>query len=314
MRPPDKSWRPFVVLTAAERKLPQRALHSVLEESGYAVLGADTGRQALELAHASKPDAVLLDTGLSDISAVEVCRRLSGDPDFSATTPIILLTSHGTSRRDRLDAYASGAWDLCSHPLDGTALLLKLQIYLRARQAGERLRDGSLIDETTGLYNMTGLERRAGELVADARRRQEPLACIAIVATREGGRESADIDAEQYVAGVCAKQARGSDVIGRMAVNEFGLLAPATAEAGAVRIIQRLRDAFAASVPSDQVRRTVTIRASYRAASDFTNEASGPIDMLLEARRELAPPRPRDGGGLGRIRGDEAPPPPDQVP
>jgi PleD family two-component response regulator len=301
MPPPDKPWRPFVVLTAATPRVAGRALRSVLEESGYAVLDAESGHQALELARLERPDAVLVDMSVADLPALEICRRLSGDPAFNPSTPIILLTAHGSARTERLEAYASGAWDLCSHPIDGPALLLKLQTYMRARHAAERLLQGSLLDEETGLYNERGARRRAGELAADARRRREPLACMALLPVVAGASGDLDLRTLQIIATTITRHVRSSDIVSRIGANEFGVLAPATDAGGAARLIERLRAAFGAPPPDDVgARPLITLRASYRVSSDF--ESMEPVDMLLQALAELAGPTlTLEPGGLARF-------------
>jgi diguanylate cyclase (GGDEF)-like protein len=273
----------------------------VLEESGYAVLDAESGHQALELAHAERPDAVLVDMSVADMSALEICRRLSGDPEFNPSTPIILLTAHGSARSERLEAYASGAWDLCSHPIDGPALLLKLQIYMRARHSAERLLQGVFIDEDTGLYNERGVRRRAEEMAGDARRRREPLACIALTAVVAGAVGDLDSRALQMIATTITRHVRTSDVVSRIGANEFGVLAPTTDATGAARLIERLRVAFGAPQPDDVATRPqITVRASHRASSDF--DAMQPMAMLLQAQAELSGPTlTLQSGGFGRL-------------
>lgn len=289
MRPDEKPWHPFLVLTANVSELGERALHSVLEGSGFAVRGADSGGHVLQLARTLAPDAVILDTRLSDMSGEEACRLLSGDAAFSPTIPIFLLSTHGSSRAERLQAYSAGAWDLCSSPLDGAALLLKLQTFLRARQVAERMREGSLLDAPTGLYNMRGLQRRASELGADASRRREPLAIIAFTPLLEG-QLAGELGAPvlEQVAESCRRHVRGSDVVGRLSASDFALIAPRTDARGAVQVIDRLQalfdvDAAAAARSSP----TVRIRAGYCATANFATSSIGSVEMLRRAAMSL---------------------------
>jgi PleD family two-component response regulator len=285
----DKPWRPFMVLTASSTEVGERALHSVLRDRGYAVLSADTGHKALELAGNSAPDAVLLDWALSDASGVEVCRHLSGNPLFGPTLPIILLSSHGNSREDRHIALSAGAWDLCSEPLDGEALLLKLEVFLRARQAAERMRQGCLLERATGLYTMDGLQWRASELGADARRRREALACIAFAPLLRGQPvlELADPVA-RHLANTWRRHTRASDVLGRIYTNEFALLAPATDAKGATRMIERLRELLSGIASSEGGEWTaIGVRARYSATPNYAESPLGAIEMLLNAATAL---------------------------
>jgi len=70
--------------------------------AGCSVLTAPTGLKGLELALAEKPDMILLDVGLPDISGFEAARRLRKDPALSSV-PIILFTV-----RSELDMVSEG--------------------------------------------------------------------------------------------------------------------------------------------------------------------------------------------------------------
>lgn len=62
-----------------------------LERSGYAVVAASDGLQALELAAESPPDLAILDVSMPGLTGIEVTRALRAQ---RATLPIILLTAH----------------------------------------------------------------------------------------------------------------------------------------------------------------------------------------------------------------------------
>ncbi|HEY9856779.1 MAG TPA: response regulator [Stenomitos sp.] len=64
----------------------------VLAEQGYAVLTADNGRRGLELAQSSRPDAVILDVVLPQMSGREIHDALRADP-ASQELPILFITA-----------------------------------------------------------------------------------------------------------------------------------------------------------------------------------------------------------------------------
>lgn len=298
-----RSWRPFVILLATESEIDSRAWRSVLETNGYAVLDTRSGRSALQLAREHCPDVVVLDAVFGNETGAQLCRELSGDPGFDLATPIILIAAHGMSREERLAAYSSGAWEVCSLPLDGSALLLKLQTFLRAKQSVDRLRETSLVDASTGLYNRNGLQRRARELAADAARHSEPLACIAFTPTRvDHPEEELDGATMLRLAQQCRHVARGSDVMGRIGAQEFALLAPGTDATGAVQMIDRLEAGLDAGTLADVAGESIRLRAAYCATPNLAESALGPMDMLVRASvalHESAGPRtqvPLDGG------------------
>jgi DNA-binding response OmpR family regulator len=62
-----------------------------LERSGYTVIAANDGLDALELAAGCEPDVAILDVSMPGLSGVEVTRTLR---ERQATFPVILLTAH----------------------------------------------------------------------------------------------------------------------------------------------------------------------------------------------------------------------------
>jgi hypothetical protein len=66
-----------------------------LAMAGFEVTAADTGVEALEKAPAFRPNAVLLDVGLPDLTGYDVARRLQENPPF-ASTLLIALTGYAS--------------------------------------------------------------------------------------------------------------------------------------------------------------------------------------------------------------------------
>lgn len=94
----------------------------ILSEAGYETFEAGHGEEALRVAAERKPDLVLLDVNLPDISGTEVCRRLKTDP---ATTGIrvIQITGAWMSEQHRQEGMASGADAYLTEPVDDVELL-----------------------------------------------------------------------------------------------------------------------------------------------------------------------------------------------
>src|SRR5215210_6236023 len=105
MQTSDAPSRPPLVLIANDQEWSARSLESILGPQGYAVVREHTGRQAIDLAWRTRPDAVLLDAGMPDISGIEVCRLLRHNTQFSPSTAIIITTSGPATRTERLEAY-----------------------------------------------------------------------------------------------------------------------------------------------------------------------------------------------------------------
>jgi diguanylate cyclase (GGDEF)-like protein len=289
----DKTTPPPLVLIANDQEWSARSLESILGPHGYAVVRAHTGRQAMDLARRTRPDAILVDSGMTDISGVEVCRLLRDDARFSPSTPIIITTSGPAVRAERLEAYRAGAWEYCSDPIDTDALVLKLQNFIASKRELDQCRDDSLLDRETGLYNVRGLTRRAQELGADASRRQAPLACVAVaIAPNAALDEPAFHEIAQRVVEqlgeIFRRTARVSDVIGHLGRSEFGIIAPSTEASGAVRLVERIQTTVqSASFPGNGGQGQLQLRAGYCAVPNFAESSVDAVELLLRAATAL---------------------------
>jgi PleD family two-component response regulator len=289
----DKAHSAPLVLIANDQEWSARSLESILEPSGYSVVRAYTGQQALERARTAQPDLIILDAQMSDVHGFEVCRLLRSDPRFSATTPIIITTSGPSGRTQRLEAYRAGAWEFLGQPLDGEALLLKLATFLQCKLEVDSLRDESLLDPGTGLYNMRGLARRAHEIGADAFRRRDALACVVFSPEAEAAGPEEPLDEEvqriaEQVGQLFKRTGRSSDAIGRLGQSEFAVIAPATSSEGALRLIQRMGGTIeSAPIPVRGGERYLKVRAGYCAVPDFAESPVDAVELLLRATTAL---------------------------
>ncbi len=96
-----------------------------LEASGYEVLEAYNGKEALEKAHKEKPDLVILDIMMPELDGFGVCRKLKIDSEYKST-PIIMLTIK-FQPNDIKFAEAMGADAYITKPFDDSMLLEKIE-------------------------------------------------------------------------------------------------------------------------------------------------------------------------------------------
>jgi len=92
-----------------------------LEDNRVQVLEAADGTTALDRAVAYRPDLVLLDVDLPDVSGLEVCRRLKEDRQL-AKTKVIMLTA-AAQRDDVARGLAAGADEYLTKPFSPVRLL-----------------------------------------------------------------------------------------------------------------------------------------------------------------------------------------------
>jgi two-component system KDP operon response regulator KdpE len=99
---------------------------SLLRTRGYDVLSAMTGRAAIDTTEREKPDLIILDLGLPDMSGVDVCRQVRQ----ITITPILVLSARGTEG-DKVNALDAGADDYVTKPFGSQELLARIRVALR---------------------------------------------------------------------------------------------------------------------------------------------------------------------------------------
>ena len=168
---------PATVLYVDDDEFSRRAVHLILGGAGFRVKEAATGRDALRLA-GEKPDLVLLDVNLPDISGFEVCRQIKGHAATQAI-PVLHLSARYVTTEDRTHGLEGGADGYLTKPVEAKELIAHVRAMLRIRQAEEETRAAArqwqatfdAISDGVALLDRAGLVRRGnGALERLARR------------------------------------------------------------------------------------------------------------------------------------------------
>ena len=150
------------LLLAEAEPGPREFLERHWVRAAVAVLGADAGREALELVERERPDLVLVG-GLPDAPALEVCRVLrEGEPGrcWDRDVPLIVLGDARDDAVDRVHAFERGCDDFVPRPFHYEELVARIHAVLRRTHPGlrERLAAGPLaIDRATRRVTVHGL-------------------------------------------------------------------------------------------------------------------------------------------------------------
>jgi two-component system phosphate regulon response regulator PhoB len=104
-----------------------------LHQTGYQVETAGTGREALDRLRRRRPDLVILDLMLPDVSGTELCRRIRSDSELAAL-PVIMLTAKA-DEVDRVVGLELGADDYVTKPFSPRELVLRVGAVLRRSRA-----------------------------------------------------------------------------------------------------------------------------------------------------------------------------------
>ena len=279
---PIQRQRPPIVLIVDDQEWTLRSLETFLAPNGFAVMRAFTGAKGFERAIAHRPDVIVIDADLPDMTAPQLCKQLRDDSRCGSTIPILISSSERLSKRQRLEAFTTGAWDVITVPLDSEELILRLTAYAAARYEVVRIREEGLLDESTGLYNPTGLERRAREMKSWAYREGDALGCIVLAPINTLDSDSPELgEVIRHTAEVIKQTARISDVVGRIGQDQFAIFAPSTDAEGMVRLANRLAQAIKddAHVAHDQP----VLRVGYDVVPDVRVAPGEAGDLLARA-------------------------------
>jgi len=129
--------RPLMVVDDTPAAL--KATARVLEQAGYHVVQATGGRQALELIREHRPQLVLLDVVLPDLSGPEVLQQIRSDSALDSVS-VVLLSSVKTAPDDQSLGLDTGADGYIARPITNQELLARVRSHLRQRELIDQLR------------------------------------------------------------------------------------------------------------------------------------------------------------------------------
>jgi DNA-binding response OmpR family regulator len=121
-----------------------------LEKEGFALVGSQTGKGALDLCRRERPDLILLDIMLPDSDGLDICKGIRSHAELSHV-PIIFLTARA-SETDRIVGLELGANDYIVKPFFVRELITRIKIQFRGTQTGaaRSLKSGPLELDRSG--------------------------------------------------------------------------------------------------------------------------------------------------------------------
>ncbi len=132
--------RSATLLLVDDEPLNIHVLKGIFGKSGYRILTAENGASALELARAERPDLILLDVMMPDMSGFDTCRELRRDAS-TEHIPVIFVTclSEDSHKLEGLDL---GAVDYITKPFRTQEVVARVRTHLEFTR-----RQGSIIDQ-----------------------------------------------------------------------------------------------------------------------------------------------------------------------
>ena len=114
------------ILICDDDPVVHESLGLYLDNDNFTHIDAYDGRESLEMAQASKPDLILLDVMMPEMSGLDVCRELRK----TMATPIIMLTAKG-EEIDKIVGLELGADDYIVKPFSPREVIARVKAVLR---------------------------------------------------------------------------------------------------------------------------------------------------------------------------------------
>ncbi len=116
-----------------------KVLVHILQAAGYSARPAHSASMAFSALEKKKPDLILLDILMPEISGYEACDRLKASPE-TADIPVIFISALGQVN-DKVKAFAKGAVDYISKPFQEEEVLARVETHLKLRKLNLQLEE-----------------------------------------------------------------------------------------------------------------------------------------------------------------------------
>lgn len=128
-----------------------KTLQIILEKSGYCTVSAMDGATCIEMAKNERPDLILLDINMPEMSGIEVCKALRRD-EQSNDIPVIFVTA-STDNETLREAFESGGTDYVRKPVNRIELLARIESILTQKILMQKLLEE---EKLQGVLEMAG--------------------------------------------------------------------------------------------------------------------------------------------------------------
>ena len=254
------------ILIAEDDPVSCRVLSMMLAKWGHQVVITRDGLEAWKaLQGPDAPSLAILDWMMPVMDGIEICREARGNPS-TAHTYIILLTAKG-GQANLIEGLEAGADDYLVKPFDRYELKVRLEVggriielqrvlaerveeleaaVVERQRAEEALRNLTLSDDLTSLFNRRGFFTLAQQHFKTVRRRNQ--SSLLIYADMDGLKHINDTfghnegsNAICRVADILRETFRDSDIVARIGGDEFAILAADVPPFGIAVVTDRLR-------------------------------------------------------------------------
>lgn len=299
-----------VVLVVDDSRVIRRAIAKVLAGE-FALIEAEDGEAGWEHIRANTAiQVVISDVEMPRLDGYALISRMrAAEESRIRDLPVIAITgAQDDPSRER--AFACGATDFITKPLDNVQLLARTRAHARLDRTTRRLNEAtrsleelSAIDPLTELHSRRYFLQRGAQDLAFARRHDQDVAVVRLefddfrALYQRHGDEGCD-RMFIWLAGLMRANTRTEDTAARIRGGEFAILAPSSDRQEARALCERLRRAVA-SKPFEHEGVRATLSISLGLATLKLDPARTVEELLAHAEQRLTLAKAAGGNQLG---------------
>jgi len=229
-----------------------------LKASGYDVVEAMDGEEAIKKVEEEKPDLILLDVMMPKMNGFEVCQLLKNNPE-TQFIPIIMVTAL-RDVEDRVRGIEAGADDFISKPFNKMELMARVKSLLRIKflhdelqekirlldEAKAKMEQLAVTDGLTGLYNYRHFQEQLAHEFDRAKRHQLDLSLLMMdidyfkIYNDCHGHPAGD-QVLRTIGKIIKENLRKIDIAARYGGEEFAVILPETNHKSAIVVAEKIR-------------------------------------------------------------------------
>lgn len=274
----------FTVLVVDDQPSNIQLIYQLLKDD-YEILMATSGQQAISVCQQHRPDLILMDVIMPDMSGWEACRVLKNTSEIG-NTPVMFITAL-TGEDDENACWDAGAVDFLTKPINANTLKHRVKAHLTLKHQSDLLRSLAYMDGLTGISSRRHFDQYMEAQVAQAFRKQTPLSVLLLDIdyfkqyNDRFGHLAGD-DCLRHVAKVIKScTLRPTDLCARYGGEEFVMVLPDTDQNGLTHIAQRLKQTLEDSAVSHPCSPTELLTVSAGGATYLPTKTMCSAEQLL---------------------------------
>jgi len=261
----------------------------------YRFLLATKGVDGLEIALTQRPDLILLDVVMPDMTGHEVCKQLKANP-LTQNIPVVFITAL-KEQTDEAYGLEIGAIDYITKPFCPAIVRARVRNHLELKRYRDMLESLASTDGLTGIPNRRQFDQALDREWRSAIRRKTPLSLVLIdidyfkVYNDRYGHLLGDECLRAVGQALMGGPRRPAELVARYGGEEFACMLPDTDLAGATHVARELLERVnSLAIPHEgsQVSDHVTLSLGAACLAPQVGQSSAELIQLADEKLYLA--------------------------